>query len=89
MDNVSGIADAIRKATEAYTEALAAVTKALQNLASQAGGADRERVVENWLAMSLAMMQMSIKTLELQKASLEAMRSTHGPGGARSPSGKG
>jgi hypothetical protein len=32
------------------------------------------RVVENWLAMSLAMMQMSIKTLELQKASLEAMR---------------
>jgi len=34
------------------------------------------RVVENWLAMSLAMMQMSIKTLELQKASLEAMRGT-------------
>jgi hypothetical protein len=32
------------------------------------------RVVENWLAMSLSMMQMSIKTLELQKASLEAMR---------------
>jgi hypothetical protein len=32
------------------------------------------RVVENWLAMSLSMMQMSIKTLELQKASLEALR---------------
>ena len=32
------------------------------------------RVVESWLAMSLSMMQMSIKTLELQKASLEAMR---------------
>ena len=34
------------------------------------------RVIENWLAMSLSMMQMSIKTLELQKASLEAMRGT-------------
>jgi hypothetical protein len=30
------------------------------------------RVIENWLSMSLNMMQMSIKTLELQKASLEA-----------------
>ena len=41
------------------------------------------RVVENWLAMSLSMMQMSIKTLELQKASLEAMRGpAAGQGGA-------
>ncbi len=32
------------------------------------------RVIESWLAMSLSMMQMSIKTLELQKASLEALR---------------
>ncbi len=32
------------------------------------------RIVENWLAMSLSMMQMSIKTMELQKASVEAMR---------------
>jgi hypothetical protein len=32
------------------------------------------RIVENWLSMSLSMMQMSIKTMELQKASLEAMR---------------
>ncbi|MEO8484853.1 MAG: PhaM family polyhydroxyalkanoate granule multifunctional regulatory protein [Betaproteobacteria bacterium] len=39
------------------------------------------RVVENWLAMSLAMMQMSIRTLELQKASLEAMRSAAPAGG--------
>ena len=37
------------------------------------------RVVENWLAMSLSMMQMSIKTLELQKASLEALRSAASP----------
>lgn len=32
------------------------------------------RVIENWLAMSLSFMQMSIKTMELQKASLEALR---------------
>jgi hypothetical protein len=37
------------------------------------------RVIENWLAMSMNMMQMSIKTLELQKASLEAMRAAHAP----------
>jgi hypothetical protein len=30
------------------------------------------RIVENWLSMSLNMMQMSIKTLELQRASIEA-----------------
>ena len=34
------------------------------------------RVIESWLAMSHNMMQMSIKTMELQKASLEAMRGT-------------
>src|SRR5205085_9279353 len=32
------------------------------------------RVIENWLSMSQNFMQMSIKTLELQKASLEALR---------------
>jgi len=39
------------------------------------------RVIENWLTMSLNFMQMSIKTLELQKASLEALRGS-GSGGA-------
>jgi len=38
------------------------------------------RIIENWLTMSVSMMQMSIKTMELQKASLEAMR---GGGAAR------
>ncbi len=47
------------------------------------------KIIEGWLAMSLNMMQMSIKTMELQKASLEAMRSTHAPGNTRSPSNKG
>jgi hypothetical protein len=37
------------------------------------------RVVENWLAMSQNFMQLSIKTMELQKASLEAMRAATTP----------
>ena len=47
------------------------------------------KVVEGWLAMSLNMMQMSIKTLELQKASLEAMRAAHTPASSRSNPNKG
>ncbi len=35
---------------------------------------DELRVIENWLSMSLGFMQLSIKTLELQRASLEALR---------------
>ena len=41
------------------------------------------RIIEGWLAMSLNMMQMSIKTMELQKASLEAMRAGHAPASDR------
>jgi len=40
---------------------------------------DELKVVEGWLQMSLNMMQMSIKTMELQKASLEALRGTPAP----------
>ena len=40
---------------------------------------DELRIVEGWLQMSLHLMQLSIKTMELQKASLEALR---GPQGA-------
>jgi hypothetical protein len=36
------------------------------------------KIIENWLTMSVSMMQMSIKTMELQKASLEAMRGSMG-----------
>ena len=44
------------------------------------------RVIENWLTMSLNFMQMSIKTLELQKASLEALRAgTKVAGGGEQP----
>ncbi len=51
-DNLSGIGDAIRKASEAYVEALNAVGKALQNLAGGAAGSDRDRLVENWLRVA-------------------------------------
>ncbi len=37
------------------------------------------RIIEGWLAMTLNLMQMSIKTLELQRASLEALQGTHAP----------
>ena len=35
------------------------------------------KVIEGWLSMSLNVTQMSIKTLELQHASLEALRVAH------------
>ncbi len=42
---------------------------------------DELRVIESWLQMSLNLMQMSIKTMELQKASLEAIRGANAAGG--------
>ena len=45
------------------------------------------RVIEGWLQMSLNLMQMSIKTIELQKASLEALRTPVTPAPA-APSGR-
>ena len=38
------------------------------------------RIVEAWLTMTLNVTQMSIKTMELQKASLEALRGAQGGG---------
>jgi hypothetical protein len=51
-DNLSDIGEAIRKASEAYAQAIASVSKALQNIAAQAGGGDRERLIENWLRVA-------------------------------------
>ncbi len=51
-DNLSDIGEAIRKASEAYAQAISAVNKALQNIAAQAGGGDRDRLVENWLRVA-------------------------------------
>jgi hypothetical protein len=49
------------------------------------------RIIEAWLQVTLNMMQMSIKTLELQKASLEAMRGAQAaePGSGSGTGGKG
>jgi hypothetical protein len=44
-------------------------------------------VIEGWLQMSLNLMQMSIKTMELQKASLEALR-TPATAAPAAPSGR-
>ena len=49
---------------------------------------DELRVIETWLQMSLNMMQLSIKTMELQKASLEALRTQQAPEGTPSPGRK-
>ncbi len=40
------------------------------------------KVIENWLTMSINLIQMSIKTMELQKASLEALRAAQAPAAA-------
>jgi hypothetical protein len=37
------------------------------------------KIIEGWLGMSLNLTQMSIKTLELQHASLEALHAAHAP----------
>ena|SRR6185295_18552966 len=41
---------------------------------------DELKIVEAWLQMSLNMMRLSIKTMELQKASLETLRAGQAPG---------
>ena len=45
------------------------------------------KIIEGWLQMSLNLMQLSIKTLELQKASLEAMRAPPAAGAENTGSG--
>jgi hypothetical protein len=43
------------------------------------------KIIEGWLQMSVNMMQLSIKTMELQKASLEALRNAHASGAQTPP----
>ena len=49
------------------------------------------KAVETWLNMQIGMLQMTIKTMEMQKASLEALRtqSQNFPGAAHGKSDKG
>lgn len=37
------------------------------------------KIVENWLSMNTSMVQLTIKTLELQKASLDALHASAAP----------
>jgi len=46
------------------------------------------KVVENWLAMNVTLLQTTIKTLELQKVSLEALRAAHAPAAGASNGNK-
>src|SRR5882762_8224506 len=84
-DNISGIGEALRKAGEAYAEAIAAVSKALQKLATQAGGPDRERLIENWLRVARMSKDGIITAMEHGFELWEReMRRTAGAGGATS-----
>jgi hypothetical protein len=51
-DNISGISDAIKKASEAFAEAIAGVTKTIQGAAEKTSGPERDRMVENWLRIA-------------------------------------
>jgi hypothetical protein len=41
------------------------------------------KAVEAWLTMQVGLLQMTVKTLEMQKAALESMTSGAKPGGSR------
>jgi len=49
---VTGTSEAMRKASDAFADAIAAVSKTIQSAASQSGEADRDRLVENWLRIA-------------------------------------
>lgn len=89
MDNLSSIAEAIRKASEAYGEALAAAGKALENLAKQASGADRDRIVEHWLRIARMSKDGVITALEqgfeLWERECRRMAASGGTAGASAP----
>ncbi len=51
-DSLSNIGEAIRKANEAYLQAISAVGKALQDIATQAGGSERDKLIEGWLRVA-------------------------------------
>jgi len=85
-DNFSGIGEAIRKASEAYAEAIAAVSEALQNIANQVSGSDRERLVENWLRVARVSKEGIIAAIEQAYQYWEReMRRTAGSGASSKP----
>jgi hypothetical protein len=63
-DNLSDISEAMRKAGEAYAQAIATVGRALQDLTAQAGGGDREHLVDNWLRVARMTKEGMVKAIE-------------------------
>jgi len=52
-DNLSGIGEAIRRAGEAFAEAITAMSKTVENVAGKASaGPERDRLIENWLRIA-------------------------------------
>jgi hypothetical protein len=51
-DDISGIAEAMRKVSEAFADAMSAVSKSIQGAASGAAIPDRERMIESWLRIA-------------------------------------
>jgi len=51
-DNLSGIGEAMRKASQAFADAIESVSKSIQSATAQGSGPDRERLVENWLRIA-------------------------------------
>ncbi len=43
------------------------------------------KAVETWLTLQVGLLQMTVKTLEMQKAALESMTTSAKPGGSKSP----
>ena len=89
-DNLFGISEAMRKASEAYVQALTTVTKALQSLASQANSTDRERLVENWLRVARMSKDGIITAIEsgFQYWENEIRRTAAQAGSAKAAEGK-
>jgi hypothetical protein len=86
-DNLSGISEAIRQAGEAYAQAMATFTKALQGLGGQAAGAERQPQVENWLRLARMSKDGVITALEqaFEVWEREIRRMTAAPGAAEKP----
>jgi len=84
-DNLSDISEAIRKASEAYAQAIAAVSKALQNIAAQASSTDRDRLIESWLRVARMSKDGMITAIEqaYEFWEREVRRASPGSAGAR------
>src|SRR5580692_650225 len=89
-DNISGIADAIRNASGASADAIAAVSKTIQGVATESGGPDRDRIIENWLRIARMSKDGVITAIEhgfeVWEREVRRTTSASGAGAAKAPS---